>query len=103
MGITAGVGADGPVCYYDGSSADCSGLLDYPTSEYIDIGPGAANRIGIKAIGQQISYYINGHQVDSMIFPPAWVISGNFALYLGTGQRDNSSVSFDDLSIWFNP
>jgi len=47
--------------------------------------------------------YINGHQVDSMVYNLGWVFSGNFALYLGAGQRDNASVSFDDLSIWFNP
>ncbi len=103
IGITGGPGPAGVVCYYDGSAGDCSGLWDHPTSEYIDAGPGAANRIGVKALGQEITFYMNGHQVDSMIVNPAWVFSGNFALYLGAGQADHASVSFDDLSIWFNP
>jgi hypothetical protein len=103
LGVTGGPGPAGIVCYYDGSAVDCSGMWDHPTSEYIDPGPGAANRIGVRAVGQQITLYINGHQVDSMLFNPAWVFPGNFALYLGPGQADNASVSFDDLSIWFNP
>ncbi|MGD8815280.1 MAG: hypothetical protein PVI78_12480 [Anaerolineales bacterium] len=103
LGVTGGPGPSGVVCSYDASTVDCSGMWDHPTSEYIDVGPGAANRIGIKAIGQQITLYVNGHEVDSMIIPAAFVFSGNFALYLGAGQRDNASVSFDDMSIWFNP
>jgi len=104
IGITGGSGPAGVVCYSDPPSAsDCSGMWDHPTSQYIDSGPGAANRIGVKALGQQISFYINGHQVDSMVVHSGWVFSGNFALYLGAGQRDDASVSFDDLSIWFNP
>jgi hypothetical protein len=103
IGITGGAGPAGIVCYYDPPAADCSGMWDHPTNQYIDSGPGAANRIGIKALGQQISFYINGHNMDSIVLPAGYVFSGNFALYLGAGQRDNASVSFDDLSIWFNP
>jgi hypothetical protein len=102
-GVTGGPGPTGVVCFYDASTVDCSGMWDHPTSEYIDAGPGAANRLGVKALGQQITLYINGHQVDSMILPSAYVFSGNFALYLGAGQADNASASFDDLSVWFNP
>ena len=75
----------------------------HPTSQYIDPGPGAANRIGVRAVGQNITLYINGHQVDSLLLPASFSYTGEFALYLGAGQADNSSVSFDDLSIWFNP
>jgi len=101
IGVTGGAGPAGIVCILD--PADCGGMWDHPTSQYIDSGPGAANRIGVKALGQQITFYVNGHEVDSSIFPAGWVLNGNFALYLGAGQRDNASVSFDDLSIWFNP
>lgn len=102
-------GATGPVCIFlnsyptSMSDLDCSGLWNHPTSDYIDAGPGAANRIGVMAMGTQISLYINGHQVDSLTLPPYITVSGKFALYLGAGQVNNASVSFDDLSIWFNP
>ena len=108
-GVTGGMGATGPVCRFinsspvDGSDLDCSGLWNHPTSSYIDRGPGAANRIGIRAVGQQITLYINGRQVETLILPVFVLYSGNFALYLGAGQADHARVSFDDLSIWFNP
>ncbi len=109
IGITGGPGPAGVVCKIldpaltGPTTVDCSGMWGHPTSEYIDVGPGAANRIGVKALGQEITFYINGHAVDSMILNSVFTISGNFALYLGAGQRDNASVSFDDLSVWFNP
>ena len=108
-GYTNWPGAIGPVCIFLNSAPttisdlDCSGMWTHPTSEYIDPGPGAANRVGVRAIGTQISLYINGNQVESLFLPPGLAVSGRFALYLGAGQRDNASVSFDDLSIWFNP
>jgi hypothetical protein len=109
IGVTGGPGPAGVVCdildpiLMDPSTIDCSGMWVHPTNETIDVGPGAANRIGVKALGQEITFYINGRAVDSMNLNPAFTISGNFALYLGAGQRDDASVSFDDLSIWFNP
>jgi hypothetical protein len=108
-GITGGPGATGPVCQWNSSTPnigewDCTGMWDHPTNEYIDTGPGAANRIGVRALDGFITYYVNGHQIDSLNIPfPIPVFSGKFALYLGAGQADNASVSFDDLSIWLNP
>jgi len=102
-------GTSGPVCIFlkaDPTSPggfECSGLWNHPTSEYIDPGPGAANRIGVRAVGQQIMVYINGHHINSYTLPPTFTSSGNFALYLGAGQANDASVSFDDFSIWFNP
>jgi hypothetical protein len=108
-GISGGLGASGPVCQFTSSAPtgsadlDCSTAWTHPTSPYIDSGPGAANRIGIRASGTQITLYVNGHQVDSLVLPPSLTIYGKFALYLGAGQADDASVSFDDLSIWINP
>jgi hypothetical protein len=108
-GFTGGMGAVGPVCRFLNSAPqsnadlDCSGLWVHPTSEFIDPGPGAANRIGVRGSGASITLYINGHQVSSYSLPSYIVFPGRFGLYLGAGQADNASVSFDDLSIWFNP
>ncbi len=108
-GISGGMGATGPVCQFISNAPvgpgdiNCNTNWVHPTSQYIDPGPGAANRIGVRAVGQNITLYINGHQVDSLLLPASFSYTGEFALYLGAGQADNSSVSFDDLSIWFNP
>jgi hypothetical protein len=78
-------------------------MWDHPASEFIDAGPGAANRVGVRAINTQITLYVNGHQISTVELPSGLVYAGNFALYLGSAQSDNASASFDDLSIWFNP
>jgi hypothetical protein len=109
-GFTGGPGPDGIVCdilnpaLSNITHVDCSGMWEHPTSEYIDPGPGAANRLGVRASGTSITFFINGHQVDSMNVGGLWAsYPGKFALYLGPGQQDVASVSFDDFSIWYVP
>ena len=108
-GISGALGAGGAVCLFTNSAPagpgdlDCSAIWTHPTSNHINAGPGAANRIGVRAQGTQITMYINGHEVDSMTISPAVPQYGEFALYLGTSQRDNASASFDDFSLWLNP
>jgi hypothetical protein len=106
VGITAIPGAEGIVW----SIEDDHVLADqrqFISSDLIDSGPGAANRIGVWADGGEFDLYVNGKWVDAFNywgFPISTQWSrGNIALYLGTGQRTNARVSFDDFSIWYNP
>lgn len=96
------------VCYiWDGGSEwDCS----YPKmtpSEYIAVGPGAVNRIGIMAQGGDYTFYVNGNYVDSF---SEWaylgfvdISRGPFALFLGTHQRDKARVQFEEFNVWNLP
>lgn len=96
------------VCYIwdGGSNWDCT----YPKmtpSEYIAVGPGAVNRIGIMAQGGEYSFYINGNYVDGF---SEWaylgfvdIPRGPFALFLGTHQRDKSRVHFEEFNVWSLP
>jgi hypothetical protein len=108
-GWSGGEGSTGPVCQFLDTMPtgdvdfDCTGMWDHPTSPYIDPGPGAANRVGIRALGTQITLFVNGHQVSTVTIPSWLLYPGNFALYLGAGQADAASVSFDDFSIWYSP
>lgn len=110
IGITGGPGATGPVCTFKDSvfdnlsDFDCTGIPVVHTSGYIDAGPGALNRLGVKSIGHQHDVYVNGHMVGSLTFAnlPDW-LQGYAGLFLGAGQKDLSAVSFDDFSLWHNP
>jgi hypothetical protein len=106
VGITVVPGTDGFVW----SIQDGNILFDerqYISSDLIDPGPGAANRIGIWADGGEFNLYINGkwaHTFNYWSLPPGVQWSrGNIALYLGTGQKTHAKASFDDFSIWYNP
>lgn len=106
IGITAVPGAEGIVWSIEDDHL-LSDQRKYISSDLIDTGPGAANRIGVWADSGEFDLYINGKWVDSFNwsgFPiGAAFPRGNIALYLGTAQRTNARVSFDDFSIWYNP
>jgi hypothetical protein len=116
IGVSAGPGTGGPICMFlgsafipDPSTWDCSGLPLHNESEYIQAGPGAVNRLGVRGNGTYYELYVNGHRVGSLndsvtpiVLPQGW-IAGYPALFLGTGQRDLSEVSFDDFSLWQSP
>jgi hypothetical protein len=94
---------DSPVCTWRGGwSLDCDQREMIP-SALIQSGPGAINRLGIKAEGLDVNFYINGVWVDNRMIPSGWFESshGQFALYLGTAQKLNASVSFDDFAVWY--
>jgi len=108
-GIHGALGAGEAICMFTSSTPsepadlDCSYVWEFKASNHINDGPGAANRIGIRAEGTQITLYINGHEVESMTVTSALPQYGEFALYLGSAQVDNASASFDDFSLWLEP
>lgn len=104
VGFTFWPGTDGPVCSW-GGGADfaCGGNREMAQSDLIQTGPGAINRVGVRAKDLDLDFYINGKWVASRTLPVLPPISdhGQFALFLGTAQSTNSSVSFDDFSAWY--
>jgi hypothetical protein len=114
IGVTWGPGMAGPVCMFTGSELsnppllsehdNCVALPYGRESQYIDAGPGAANRLGVWAEGNQYKVYINGHHVDTFtdnwFYVTAGATKGYHSLFIGTGQKNNSAVSFDDFSLW---
>lgn len=102
IGFTAVPGVDGVICTFKESGIDCD-RKETHTSSLIQTGPGAINRIGVRAKGQDVDFYINGKWVDSRSLALYWPAfdSGTFALYLGSAQKPDASVSFDDFSIWY--
>ncbi len=94
---------DSPVCsWLGGTLLDCERRV-LTASELIQTGPGAVNRIGVMVKSADVDFYINGKWVDNRAIPAGWFesIHGQFALYLGSAQKPNASVSFDDFSIWY--
>ncbi len=107
IGGSAMPGSTGPICWVgNGDEIDCNpgaATNSVVRSEYINAGPGAANRLGVLAELNHFTFYINGHQVESITRTTSMLHEGFFALYLGTGQPSVSEVSFDDFSLWENP
>jgi hypothetical protein len=107
IGATLLPGSDGLMCWIgNGVELDCDpgvAANSVVPSELINAGPGAANRLGVKAEGNMFTYYINGTEVESLIRTQSSLVEGYFGLYVGTGQESRSEVMFDDFSLWNNP
>jgi hypothetical protein len=103
IGFTAIPGSDGVVLNFTEAGIEPGDRILYP-SDLIQTGPGAVNRLGVMARGDDIDFYINGKWVANRsvaIYTPAVFVHGHFALYLGTAQKPDASVSFDDFNIWY--
>jgi hypothetical protein len=107
IGATVYPGSAGYICWVGpGTAVDCepgAAANSVVDSEYINSGPGAANRIGVMAEGTTYTFYINGHQVESFTQTSLPLAEGNFTLYIGAGQDDVAEVMFDDFSLWELP
>jgi len=102
IGFTAIPGSDGVVLNFTEAGIEGGDRILIP-SNLIATGPGAINRLGIRAKGSDIDFYINGKWVASRsvaMYAPGFQ-HGHFALYLGTAQKPDASVSFDDFNIWY--
>jgi len=100
---TGGAGSGGVIWPIINGTYGAAGA-GWKRSDLIDTGPGAVNRVGVWGDGGQFDFYINGTWVDSFSY---WTLpavdrwpQGQFALYLGTGQKDKAAVSFEDFSVW---
>lgn len=107
IGATIIPGSEGYICWIgNGYEDDCSpgaAANSVVPSEFINAGPGAANRLGVMAEGLTITYYINGHKIVSLTRPGSMLIEGYFTLYLGTAQEYIAEAMFDDFSVWHQP
>jgi hypothetical protein len=102
VGFTAIPGVDGVICSFESATINCA-AKKLTHSDLIQTGPGAINRIGVYAQGYNIDYYINGKWVANRsvsLWAPVFD-RGTFALYLGSAQKPDASVKFDDFSIWY--
>lgn len=106
VGITGGPGASGPVCTFrnvvfdDPSDWECAGIPYVFSSEFAAAGPGAINRLGVRARANQYDLYINGHLVRTLYDQVTAARRGFPGLFLGAGQKEKSAVKFDDFSLW---
>lgn len=64
-GYLFGISCDGHLRLSAWDGEDYTTLQNWQKSEYIQTGPGAENRLGIKAKGTTLTGYINGHEVVS--------------------------------------
>ena len=85
--------------YWDGK--DFSEIVAWTASEYINIGGGAANRLGVRAEGESLSLYINGHQVNKI--KDSSSSEGKFGAFIKAELIDGFNARILEVTYWDLP
>lgn len=70
---------------------------DWAESEHLQTGPGATNRLGVRASGGTFSFYANGQQLLQLA--DGRYSGGNIGLDAGTFGQTGLRVAFDNLVV----
>ena len=75
-------------------------ITGWSTSDVIDRGPFAENRLAVFAYRNQFYIYINDVPVSVVTDPPYSRSFGNFALYVRSSMTYDLKAEFDDFAFW---
>jgi hypothetical protein len=73
-------------------------LIGWTDNDYIKPGSNETNVIGVRMIGDVITLYANGFEIDEIEdgnFP-----GGRFGLFVNAGDPGNFTYNIEDLSYW---
>jgi hypothetical protein len=100
-GYLVGVTCDGQYSLrkWDGSKMD--NLIAWSASTAIHPGANQTNRVGLLAVGNQLSVYLNGILTKSV--QDSAFDKGSFGLFIGANQTANFTVTVTNVSYWENP
>jgi hypothetical protein len=75
-------------------------LHNWSPSDAIHTGPNALNRLGILAVGDQITPFANGTALGPAVQDSTFSV-GNFGLYASARQTPGLTVYFDNFALWY--
>jgi hypothetical protein len=76
-------------------------IADWQKSEHIFTGPNQTNRIGVMADGDELVFYINGHEVEDI--QDNTYRRGVFGAYIAAAQTPGFRVSVNQVAYWDLP
>jgi hypothetical protein len=82
---------------WDGTDMDV--LVARAESEHINTGSGAVNRIGVKAVDEEIRLYVNGHLLATVI-SNVYDQVGPYGVTTNSVNTANLTVHFSELRYW---
>jgi hypothetical protein len=99
QGYLVGLTCDGrySMTLWDGEESKV--LVNFVTSENINTGPGATNRIGVIANGGSYDLYANGHLI-AQADDGSYVDASRFGYFVRPATEDGFVVKYDDMAIW---
>jgi len=99
QGYLVGLTCDGRLAMTRWDGEETNVLVNFVTSEHINIGPGASNRLGVIANGSSYDLYVNGHLLAETA-DASYVDEMRFGYFVRAANEDGFTVTFDDMAIW---
>jgi hypothetical protein len=98
-GYLVGLTCDGRLAMtkWDGENTDV--LINFVTSEHINLGLGANNRLGVVAHGDTYHLYVNGHLIAETT-DASYVGAYRFGYFVRAATENTFTVKYDDMAIW---
>ena len=98
-GYLVGLTCDGRLAMtrWDGENTEV--LVNFVSSEHINLGPGATNRLGVIANGSSYQLYVNGHMIAEAT-DTAYVGEYRFGYFVRAATENPFTVKYDDMAIW---
>ena len=106
QGYLFGVTCDGQYSLriWDGTAGEngaTTWLKYYSSSDLINQGEKETNRIGVMAVENQLSLYVNGEKLDT-VENDAFA-KGYFGMYINRDKTENLTVFVDKVAYWTDP
>jgi hypothetical protein len=99
QGYLVGLTCDGRLAMTRWDGEETKVLVNFITSEHINAGAGATNRLGVIANGSSYDLYVNGHLLAEA-GDASYVDAMRFGYFVRAANEDGFTVTFDDLAIW---
>lgn len=100
-GYLVGLTCDGKYSLRKWDGTNMRELIAWTSSDTILSGSNQTNRLGLLAIGSQLTVYINGTALKSAT--DSTFTSGHFGVFIGANQTPNLTVTATQIAYWENP
>jgi hypothetical protein len=75
-------------------------LRDWTASDAIVEGPNATQRLGLLAVGDQITPFVDGEALGPAVQDSSFAY-GTFGLYAMARETPGVAVVYDDFALWY--
>jgi len=97
-GYLLGFSCDGKYSLRSWNGSEFATIIDWTTGEPINDGSNQTNQIGVKAVGNQLSFYANGSPLAN--FDDNAFSAGSFGLFIGSGNTSDFTVLVHEIAYW---
>ena len=100
-GYLFGITCDGQYSIRKWNGTKMTYLVNWTATDVLSAGAGKTNRLGVLAIGNHLSLYLNGKLIVGT--QDSSYSTGYFGVFVGGNNTPNLSVTLTSIAFWENP